>query len=122
MNGALAINAAEFATPSVASTTRAIAITERMIHVTLTGNIILTLPAVAASTGRTLHIAVISASVSTQTCTVDGSGAELVDGGSDITLRPMTFGTGGRTNAVTLSCDGAAWYIMNTRNTGELTS
>lgn len=66
------------------------------------GNMTVNLPAVAASSGRVLNVK--HGSGSANTVTVDGAGAETIDG-----LATLILGT--RAAAILL-CDGVEWHIL----------
>lgn len=67
------------------------------------GAIMLTLPAAAASQGRQVVAKKTDASVNA--VTVEGDGAELVDGAANKAIT-------GQYDSVTVLCDGAAWWIV----------
>lgn len=67
-----------------------------------TGTFTVTLPAAAtAGEGHVLHIK----NVSTGTITVDGNGAETIDGATTTTITVQYA-------SVTLCCDGSNWHII----------
>lgn len=67
------------------------------------GAIVLTLPAAAASQGRQVVAKKTDASVNA--VTVEGDGAELIDGAANTPLAAQY-------DSVTVLCDGAAWWIV----------
>jgi hypothetical protein len=68
-----------------------------------TGSITVTLPAVASSAGRVYHIKKISGAGND--VVIDGSSSETIDGANTYTLDIQY-------EAVTVVCDGTAWYIV----------
>jgi hypothetical protein len=67
------------------------------------GAITVTLPAVASSAGRVYHIKKISGA--SNDVVIDGSSSETIDGEATSTLDTQY-------EAVTVVCDGTAWYIV----------
>lgn len=90
---------------TVADTTYTILTSDYLIAVTsLTAPRTLTLPTVAsAGIGRVVIIKDESGSAGTHTITIDGSGAETVDGAASVTI---TTNRG----VVRVYCSGAAWF------------
>jgi hypothetical protein len=69
-----------------------------------TGTATITLPAASTVTGRTYYIKKISASAGT--ITIDGNGAETIDGAATKTLTTQYQG-------MQIVCNGAAWFIVS---------
>lgn len=68
-----------------------------------TAAIVITLPAAGASTFRQLVIKKVDGSV--HTVTVDGNGAETIDGAA-------TYVLAAQYDTVSIQCDGVGWYIV----------
>jgi len=70
-------------------------------------NITINLPAVNVAHGWEYIVKKIDASGNT--ITLDGSGAETIDGAATLVI-------GTQWNAVHIHCDGVAWYVLNSKN------
>jgi hypothetical protein len=69
-----------------------------------TGTATITLPAASTVTGRTYYIKKISATAGT--ITIDGNGAETIDG---VATKPLTT----QYQGMQIVCDGTAWFIVS---------
>lgn len=68
------------------------------------GNIVITLPAVATSTGREYKIKRSESDASGNTVTIEGAGAETIDGAANLALLKGIYAT--------LICDGTEWHTI----------
>lgn len=78
-----------------------VAASDRILYITVDVAVTIDLPAVASSNNRVLTIL----NQGSDTTTIDGSGAETINGATTTTLTTPY-------SKVTIHCDGAAWYII----------
>ncbi len=67
------------------------------------GAVTVTLPAANVSTGREINVKAID--VSGGNVTIDGAGAETIDGAATLVITVQY-------NSAALQCDGAAWWVI----------
>ena len=100
---AIALVNAAFARRSVTATGNLTATDYLVLADATSGAITLTLPAVASANGA--YIIVKKVDVSANAVTIDGNGAETIDGA---TTKALTA----QYDAVTVACDGSQWWIV----------
>ena len=101
INGQLQASEAVAATPYVPG------INKILLCDATAANITINLPAANVAHGWEYIVKKID--VSANTITLDGSGAETIDGAATLVI-------GTQWNAVHIHCDGTAWFVLNSKN------